>query len=284
MKKWFAVSIFLILFGSFLFYNSRKIPELGDEGYITELPPDVRNVLGSQANLAEVSLRVPILLYHYVEYVKDKNDTFRQSLNIPPHVLTSQIETLKEAGYTFITTSELTDAIAGKIKLPQKIVILTFDDGYRDFYTDVFPILKKEQVKAVEYVIPDFLNRPNFMFSFQLAEIAKNSLVEIGAHTMDHVWLKGINEKTASYQISQSKKTLESMLNTPINSFAYPYGAFDQQTMQLTKTAGFTNAVSTVPGIEHSLNTRYYLYRLRPGYRTGQELLNYLKQDTFKAW
>jgi len=280
----FILVLAILVLGSLTFYNSRAIPEIGDDLVVTTLPSDVQKVLGAQTGKPEVTLRVPIFMYHYVEYVADKGDTIRQSLNITPDTLTSQIETLKQAGYTFINTSDLTAAMNGKTKLPEKSIMLTFDDGYQDFYTDVFPILKQENVKAVEYVIADFLNRPNFMFTFQLQEIAKSPLVEIGAHTMDHVWLKGVSRETASFQIEQSRVELQKLTGTPINSFAYPFGALDQQAVDLVKEAGFTNSMSTVPGIVNTSDTKYFLYRLRPGYRTGQELVDFLKQDTFKPW
>ena len=255
--KWFFLLAFLFI-GVFIFYQNRSVPEPGRIAEVTILPSEFKNVLGIQASKPETSVRVPILLYHYVEYVKDKGDTIRKSLNITPDTLTSQIETLKNAGYIFINTSDLANVLSGKAELPRKPVILTFDDGYMDFYTDVFPILKEENVKAVEYVIPDFLNRPNFMFTFQLREIAKSSLVEIGAHTMDHVWLKGVSRKTAQFEIAQSRKVLQDLLGLPINSFAYPYGAFDQQAIDIVKDAGLTNAVSTVTGINQNLDTQYF--------------------------
>lgn len=282
MKVKFVAGLIVLFILGILFYESRRVPEPGKIREVTALPIEVKNVLG--AKTPEISIRVPILLYHYVEYVRDKGDTIRKSLDIVPYTLKSQIETLKNAGYTFITPTDISDSLNNKKKLPEKIVVLTFDDGYKDFYTDVFPILKEEQVRATAYIVPDFLNRPNFMFTYQLQEVAKSPFVEIGAHTMDHVWLKGINKKTAEFEIERSRTELQKLTGLPINSFAYPYGAFDQQAIQIVKDAGFTNAVSTVPGIVDTTDTQYFLYRLRPGYRTGQALLDFLKQDTFKPW
>lgn len=267
-----------------LIYNSRKVPEPGSDVRVTKIPAEVKKVLASKSQNSEIKVRVPILLYHYVEYVQDRNDTIRQKLDIPPYIFLSQLKTLKNAGYTFINSSDLGNALSGKEKLPKNPIMLTFDDGYMDFYTDVYPILEKEDAKAVEYVIPDFLNRPNFMFTFQLQQLAKSPLIEIGAHTMDHVWLKGVASKSAQYEISQSRKELQNITGQAVDSFAYPYGAFDQQAINFVEKAGFTNAVSTIPGIEDTNHTRYFLYRIRPGYRTGQELLSFLKQDTFKLW
>lgn len=250
---------------------------------MTQLPSDIRNVLGTNSNtILGISIRIPFFLYHYVEYVH--NDPGRQNLNVPPNILTAQIETLKNAGYTFITPDGLTPALSGKNTLPQKVAILSFDDGYMDFYTDVFPILQKEQVKAIAYIVPNFLDRPNYMFTFQLEEVAKSPLVEIGAHTMDHYPLAGMNSKTAIYEIAQSRKTLQNLLHLPVNSFAYPYGSFDLPTVKIVQDAGFTNAVSVIPGIMQSPENEFYLNRLRPGYRTGQVLLKYLNQNTFLPW
>lgn len=280
-----GIFIFCLFLGAILYYESRAIPEPGDEARVTVVPNEFRHILGTKTSpetQSQTPVKIPIFLYHYVEYVH--NDPGRQNLNIPPNILTSQIETLKNAGYTFVTADELASALSGKIKLPEKVVMLTFDDGYMDLYTDVLPILKKEQVKAVAYIVPDFLNRPNYLFTYQLRELAKSQLVEIGAHTMDHAWLKGISGKTAYYQIEQSKKTLQDILHIPINSFAYPYGAFDRQAINIATTAGFSNAVSTIPGVSQSEQNKYFLYRLRPGYRSGQALLNFLKQDKFQPW
>lgn len=276
--------VYSLLALSWCFYQSRSAADINTYADVTTLPTDMKNVLGAEVGPSmtpEVSIKIPIFLYHYVEYVK--NDPGKQNLNIPPDILTEQIETLKNDGYTFISPNDLGKVYAKKIT-SKKIVMLTFDDGYEDFYTDVFPILKKENVKAVQYVIPDLLDRPNYLFTFQLKELAQSPLVEIGAHTMDHVWLQGISSQSAAFQIAQSREVLQDMLHVPVQSFAYPYGAFDQQAIRIVKAAGFTNAISTLPGITQTKENRYFLHRLRPGYRTGKGLLDFLAQDTFKPW
>lgn len=287
MAKFRNLFLILIVVGlTLIFYKSRAVPQPGDDFIMTSLPDDVRQVLSAKTGpgIVGAQIRIPIFLYHYVEYIQDKNDTFRAKLNITPNVFISQIQTLKDAGFTFITPADLTRAISGKKNLPKNLVILSFDDGYMDFYTDVFPILKKENVKAIAYIVPDFLNRPNYMFGSQLVEIAKNPLIEIGSHTVGHVWLKDMDREQAEYQIAKSRKMLQEMLDLPIESFAYPYGAFDLQAVSLVEKAGFKNAVSTLPGINQSEENKFFLYRLRPGLRTGQELINFVNQETFKAW
>jgi len=229
-------------------------------------------------------VHVPILMYHYVEYVKDKGDKTRISLNTTPYTLEQEIKTLADAGYTFMTNAELADILDGKGKLPAKPIVLTFDDGYRDFYTDAYPILKKYQAKATQYVISGFLNNKNHLTTAQLLEIGKDGLVEIGAHTVHHVWLKGRSLKDVSSEVFQSKVVLGKLIGKPVVSFAYPYGAFDEQAVQIVKDSGFKSATSTIPGIDQKQEYRYFLYRLRPGGRVGKTLLDWLNQTKFSAF
>lgn len=278
-----SIFIFRILFliavliGAYALYNNfyPQYQRYNEYKYeMKELPEEMKRVLSSSTSSG---FRIPVLLYHYVEYVEDKSDTIRQSLNITPYAFEEQIKTFKDNGYTFLTASDVSDILDGRKKMPKKPVVITFDDGYRDFYTDAFPILKKYQAKATAYIVPNFLDRPNYMFVSQVEEIIKSGLVEIGAHTLNHVYLKGIDAKIAKEEIAESKKELEKKFNIEVVSFAYPYGAFDQETEKLVKEAGFKTAVSTILGIAVSRENRYFIYRIRPGYNTRIQLTNYLK-------
>lgn len=290
--KLYALTLITFLFLGVFFYrhfvsylfdsslNGSEIKEIHQQS----IPEDVQKHLNQQKLKKEISegIRVPILMYHYIEYV-DPHDKTRASLTTPPYTLELQIKTLKEAGYTFLTAGELSNVLDGKKYLPENPIVLTFDDGYRDFYTYAFPILKKYNAKATQYVISGFLGNPNHLLRSQLEEISKDNLIEIGAHTVHHVWLKGQNEKTAFDEIYKSKTDLEKIIGKPVMSFAYPYGAFDLSAIEQTKEAGFSTAVSTIPGIMQRQEHRYFLYRLRPGGRIGEELLNWLENATFRT-
>ena len=230
------------------------------------------------------SIRVPILMYHYVEFVRDRGDTIRQSLDILPPIFEEQLQTLQKDGYTFMTASDLADVMDGNQSLPKKPILLTFDDGHWDLATDVLPILEKYHVKATAYIISGFIGGADFMTKEQLEEVIRSGLVEIGAHTVHHISLASKLYQVADYEIAQSKADLEKTYGLRVVSFAYPNGSFDNQAITLVHQAGFKTAVSTIPGIEQGQSNRYFLYRLRPGGRTGTELLNYLEQTTFRPW
>lgn len=279
--------IFLLLFFAFFagFGVSRAInsfemqPSENPKTEMNVLPIDVQRELDTASPSA--SFRVPILMYHYVEYVKNKNDKIRQILDVVPSVFTAQVVTLKDAGYTFMTARDLGEVLDGKMPLPEKPVLLTFDDGHRDFFTDVLPVLMKFHVKATSYIISGFLGGSDFMTPEQVKEIEKSGLVDVGAHTVHHVALKGKSETEDKYEVTQSKKDIENLIHAPVVSFAYPYGSFDTQAEKIVKDAGFSTAVSTIAGVDVTQNNRFFIYRLRPGNRTGQELLNFLQQSLY---
>lgn len=280
------VIAFAIIFGLTISYFKNKylrpLPETLQTN-MTKVPKEVKKTYSYIATTS-ATFRIPIFLYHYIEYVKNPKDKIRASLNITPDIFASQLQTLKNSGYTFITQSDLDNILNGKVDSPQNPIILSFDDGYRDFYTDAFPILKRFNAKSVAYISPGLLDTPNYLFSWQLKEIAGSKFVEIGAHTVNHISLKGLDYKKAKKEIEISRALLQKQLNVPVATFAYPYGAFDLQAITLVKQAGFTSAVSTIPGVEENAANRFYIYRIRPGKRTGVELLSFLKQTDFKPW
>lgn len=265
---------------SHLYLSNRKQVIENRASEMTVLPQTIAKAM--RFSQLSRTYRIPILMYHYVEYVKDARDTIRKSLDITPNVFENQIRTLKEAKYTFITAGDVADVLDGKRELPDKPVVLTFDDGYRDFFTDVFPILKKYTVPATAYLISGFIGQPNYMFESQIREIVASGLVEIGAHTVHHISLKDKPEKEVAAEVSESKRMLEREFGTGVISFAYPYGAFDENAVQAVRNTGFRTAVSTIDGVSATRERRFFLYRIRPGGHEGENLLSYLEEKLKK--
>jgi len=291
-KKPYFIPLILVLYGiiiiaayaiHFKYFTQQAKPVIDSpKTEMRKLPLDIKKKI--QYATSSATFRVPILMYHYVEYVQNRNDKLRVLLNVDPDVFEQQVITLKNAGYTFITAKELGDVIDGKMKMPQNPILLTFDDGHWDFDTDVLPILKKYNVHATAYIISGFIGGSDFMSMQQLQDVVNSGLVDVGAHTVHHLSLKGLPLATDIYEIDESKQWLETNYHLQVVSFAYPNGSFDQQAADVVKNDGFTTAVSTIPGIEQNNDNRFFLYRLRPGYRTGQTLIDWLQQSSFQAY
>lgn len=220
--------------------------------------------LPTPTGVRDAPLKLPVLMYHYVEYVADKKDTVRIRLSTPPHVFESHLKELKEQGYDSFFAKDIPFLLDGVTFLPPRSIVLTFDDGYEDFYTTVFPLLKKYHMRATVYVIADYTGTKGFLTHDQLLELSTSGLVEIGSHTLNHPYLKTVADEEARLQIAQSKEKLEAELGIDIVSFAYPYGAMSQQAISYVKQAGYTNAVSVISGTLQSGENLYYLSRIRP--------------------
>lgn len=238
-------------------------------------PGDLINIATTGAMTKQI--KIPIIMYHYVEYVKDINDTVRKRLDITPDLFEGQLKSLHQANYKTYFVKDIQKILDDSIIISSKPIVLTFDDGYEDFYSVVYPILKKYQMKATVYVIVDYIGRKGFLSETELTELAGSGLVEIGAHTLDHVYLKNSGYISALKQINESKTKLEKLLNIKVETFAYPYGAFDQQTLTVVKEASFSAAVSVIPGSLQSKDNLFYLYRIRPGIFTPETIVKVLE-------
>lgn len=240
----------------------------------SEPPPPVPRPLQNRV--------IPILMYHYVEVVTDKNDTIRQSLNILPSVFEKQVSTLLQDGYTFLTMSEVAEVLAGTRAPPSKAVALTFDDGHRDVATVVVPLLQRLQARGTVYLIPGFLGGSDFLTLDQAKFVANSGVIEIGSHTVRHTNLLFASDQVVQDEVVRSKRTLEEELGIPVVSFAYPYGGFTDRAVEAVREAGYTNAVTTVQGVTHGQGSLFTLSRLRPGNRTGESLLRFIEQQADK--
>ncbi len=220
---------------------------------LTNLPPTV---------LKSNQLFVPILMYHHIRVNPRPGDPIWAALNVTPNQLEEQFAYLTTHNYHPVTLDDLTTALDGKTVLPNNPIILTFDDGYRNFYENAFPLLKKYQVKATEFIITQVLNIPAYLTWNQIGEMDKSGLVYFGAHTRHHPNLPDLSQTTIIDEIKGSKADLEQHLKKPINWFAYPYGSYSNFIIQTVQAAGFTGAASTIYGPIQSKDTLYLAPRI----------------------
>ena len=133
------------------------------------------------------TLQVPILMYHYISAPPAGADIYRRDLSVTPALFESHLKYLTDAGYHAITLDDLLYALAQGRELPAKPVILTFDDGYEDNYTNAFPLLQKYNMVGHFFIISDFVNqeRPGYMTWPQIEEMAAAGQ-RFGSHSRDH--------------------------------------------------------------------------------------------------
>jgi peptidoglycan/xylan/chitin deacetylase (PgdA/CDA1 family) len=150
--------------------------------------------------------------------------------------------------------------LEGRIACPQKPVALTFDDGYEDAATIAMPIMQRYGFTGTFYIVTSFVGKPGYM-SWEQLELLRNSGMEIGAHSVNHPDLTVLSYEEALKEITLSRATLQGNLHVDAESFCYPIGSYNQETMAMVQEAGYTNAVTTYAG--SSLESPYELPRRR---------------------
>jgi len=225
----------------------------------------------------EKSLKIPILTYHYISYNGNQADTIRTSLSTLPATFEEQLKLLQTHGFTTVSLDELAAAFTGNYTLPAKAVILTFDDGYRDFYTNAVPLLTKYQMKGVVFIATGLVGGGNYLTWNQIEELSRSPLVSFAAHTVHHYALTGVGEAVLKSELEESKLILEQHVSYRINWMAYPYGNFDQRVMKATQRAGYIGSATMLPDSWQYQSRFFYLPRIRVGNQRGNDFLQLVK-------
>jgi peptidoglycan/xylan/chitin deacetylase (PgdA/CDA1 family) len=200
-------------------------------------------------------VRVPILYYHRVA------EDIPPGQGVPPGVFRSQIEYLRQRRYQSIGFDDLADYFRTGRSLPVKPVIITFDDGYQDTFTQAYPILKTAGFNATVFMVSGFIGgwndweggqeaRAPLMNREQILTMASQGF-QFGCHTRNHKKLIAVELSEAEKEIRMGKKDLEVLLQKPVESFAYPYGDFNEQIVELVKICGFKAARTVHTGNTH---------------------------------
>jgi peptidoglycan/xylan/chitin deacetylase (PgdA/CDA1 family) len=227
------------------------------------------------------SLRLPILMYHYVSRPPTDADAYRRDLSVSPEQFREHLAYLKDAGYSAVTLDDLLYALAQGRALPPKPVVLTFDDGYRDNYENAFPALREAGFTATFFIITDFVTeqRPEYMNWGQIEAMAAAGQ-QFGSHSRNHPNLAGQSIDYLVWQALGSKEAIEARLGQTPRWVAYPSGKYDPETIAVFRSAGFWGGVTIQQGTEHTLDGIFNLKRIRVrGSHTPADLARLLALD-----
>lgn len=188
---------------------------------------------------------VPVLMYHEIGEPPETSDR----LAVSPGDFARQIAYLHDAGYTTITAGALAAALdGGSGPLPDRPVVLTFDDGFENFHSRALPLLGKYGFTATVFMTSGWVadagprsagRRPGRMLTFgQLAEVAEAGM-EVGAHSCAHPQLDQLPPHLLREELYESKARLEDALGFPVPGMAYPFGYYDARVRQVVRDAGY---------------------------------------------
>jgi peptidoglycan/xylan/chitin deacetylase (PgdA/CDA1 family) len=207
---------------------------------------------------------VPILMYHYVSELPPDADVYRRDLTVSPEAFEAQLQYLDDAGYHPITLTDLYLHLTEGYPLPEKPVILTFDDGYRDAYEVVFPRLLDHGFPATFFVLatPAHYESEAYMTWAQMEEMSKAGMA-IEAHGRDHVDLRGRSYDYLVYQILGIREAIEHHTGRVPRFFCYPSGRWDASVIEVLESAGYWGAVTTEWGRTHTRDHLFEMPRMR---------------------
>lgn len=186
---------------------------------------------------------IPVLMYHLV----DEEAGALEGLYLRTSEFEEHLQYFKDNGFTGITMKDLQDYWAGTKALPEKPILLTFDDGSVTVYNNAFPLMKEYGFVSTQFIISSHVGNGGVMTEEQILEMSKEGH-EIGSHSYSHLDLAAADESTLEQEISLSKKDLEALVGKPVVSFCYPAGKFDDNAKAYLENAGFKSAVTTVNG------------------------------------
>jgi peptidoglycan/xylan/chitin deacetylase (PgdA/CDA1 family) len=198
---------------------------------------------------------VPILLYHHIGFSLQGDTTYYVS----PDSFDKQMNLLYQWGYQTISVELLIQAIKEGAELPPKPIVLTFDDGSETIYENALPILQRYHFTGVSYIVYNYIGVRNYMNADQIRAVHAAGW-EIGSHSLSHVDLTTRPDRQKD-EIVESRRQLEALLGIPILSFAYPFGAYDSDSLHYVHQAGYIAAMGLGNESLQGNKNLFYLYR-----------------------
>ena len=185
---------------------------------------------------------VPVMCYHHVrDWVKSDTEADRPYI-MAPAKLEAELKYLKDNGYQAVTSEQVYEYYANGKPLPEKPIMLSFDDDDENQYTNGLPLLDKYGFKATFFIMTVTMDKENYMTTQQIKDLDRRGH-DVQPHTWDHhIVTQYKTDDDWQLQIAGPRKTLEDLLGHPTPFFAYPYGVYDAASADKLKQYGYKAA------------------------------------------
>ena len=229
-------------------------------------------------------VKVPVLLYHnFVKVVPEEDPDNFNYINTPES-FEENIKAFLENGYTIMSMKELAECDKGKAELPSKPIIITFDDGYYSNYEYIYPILKKYNAKVSIFIVTDKIGKEidgiKYLNWEECLEMQNSGLVEIFSHSTKHVFYDKLPARELRDDVIESYKLIEQHLGKQeLKVFAYPYGAYTNETVRTLKNNGIDFQVYDLGINNFKTLDKSYIRRINiPCEMTGKEIIEEIER------
>jgi len=241
-------------------------------------------------------LDIPILTYHHITEEDLQNNPYRMAISVKQ--FDRQMNYLHNHGYSCLSLIELLE-VSDDIRFRwNKPFIITFDDGYANFFNNAYPILSRYGFTATVFVVTDFVGKQsdwegekgNPMLTWEDIKTLHDNGISFGSHTCSHARLINLSCKQIWHELNYSKEKLESELDREIHFLAYPYGDSNREIQKMAMKAGYKVAFAALRGrkelfnlwrclISSDDNLLAFVFKLSPLNRT----LRWLRDETMAS-
>lgn len=215
-------------------------------------------IVGSFLIYINQNYATPILMYHSID--KDRVDTYSAVSSIN---FRKQMEFIKDHNYEVVSLFDYCSLLKEDKTIPHNLVIITFDDGYKD-NVKAIEILKKYDYPVTLFIIAKEIGKEGFLSAEDIKSslLDKEITVDVGSHTLSHAYLPDQDRSTIKKEIFESKKILEDDFSKKVEIISYPIGGFNREVLKDVKEAGYLCACATNRGFSRKLD-RFALRRIK---------------------
>ena len=222
----------------------------------------------------ELIANIPVLMYHEINLLPKNGPT---GLYVSQENFKKQLDSLIKEGYNTVTMEEVYQHWTNDLPLPNKPIVLTFDDGYVSHYNFVLKELAKRGQTGTFYIITSTVGTNQVQTKEGLRKMYEEGM-EIGSHTVDHIDARSNNNTVLTQQYKESKSFLEDAIGGKVEHFCHPFGGATNASKQILKNLGYKTAVRTSYGKANRLQGIYDLKRIRIDYNDSiKGFLNKIK-------
>jgi len=200
-----------------------------------------------------VTAIIPVLLYHSVAAGDGR-------YAVSPATFEAHADAIRASGRVTLRISDLAAGLRGERPLPERAAAVTFDDGFANNYDAVRSLLGRG-LRSTLYVITGDLGARDRLTPGRATELANTSGIEVGAHAVRHRYLDELDGRELTDEVKVSKADLEDLTGAPVQSFAYPHGAYDRRVRDTVVEAGYRSAVAVKNALAHARDDPFAIAR-----------------------
>ena len=200
----------------------------------------------------EAGPRAAILMYHSIVSPGEERSASgpgNPDYELPLDLFSEQMRMVREGSYRTLTLDELLDADS-PVSEDGTVVVVTFDDGWSDNYSNALPVLNEYGLKATVFVITGFVGRENYLDWGRLREMQSEG-VSVQSHSHGHRPLSVLSDGEIRSELQKSKRLIEDRLGTPVHFLSAPHGMVDRRLIQEARVSGYRGICTSEPGFRH---------------------------------